>query len=1665
MKELIKKITVILVLMIMLINSSLLLIISNAVDGIEKIIDESKINPLYEMNLEKYVNYDTVDDKGVLIQINLKTGIEYGENEEYKPLNSTGILLNLPKIENEYPESVEVIGKSTKATNGSDNAKDFRYIYDKENGTVKLATVNEKDDNGNIYNEKVDGARDEYTIICYYGSNCYNNENAERNLDISGFVQSNIANETEIKKKKEIEQNYTVTDNVSGLVSTEVKTSDIYNGYINSNSKNDTTYETEYTENLEIDISKKELSDEIKIDTISNFINKDNEEKETDEIVYKSTRIYKNEILDILGENGYLQILNENGDVLGEVNKDTEVDENGIYEITYSEDVNKIIIKDSKPVQLGTIMLQNVKKIKSSMKNTDFSKIIVKSNISCINKVEEKVENEETKAEETKVTEKEIYNFKNENEVEIKNSETRVDLSVDKTDWTNNVQNDVVFTATLVTDNEKSALQENPVIDIKLPTEVENVILGDVSLLYNNGLSIKNINVIDKDNCKLIRVELDGNQKEYFINSMIQGTNVIIPATIIVKKDIDSVATNIDVSYTNNNAMPNDYNNDGKECKQIGITIDSIKARTYEAEDTQANFVALNDEGNNVSSEAIETEIVATLGEQELKDGQDIHEHEYVKYSIKIKNNSNSKVDDIKVLGTVPDGTTYVNCYFTDNIIGEYDDYKIEEDNTKKEYNETISLEGGQETELNYYIRANYLEDGQTKKEITNNIAVYIGENKISEYITKNNIKFAEIELKTEATQVMSEAGTWLYKITLKNNTNKVINNIPIDMNLYTDMKFSFVKYRDNYEDYYTIDQTSTGFKLNFKTIGSGQTTYIEVVVNFSTINNNVSKNEIKMVASASPKNMDTYYANVNKEIEYTTELEIIQTSEKEGKTLKYDEEVEYNFVIKDISNEQVTIDRYIIEIMNYADKNLKPISAEYDILVYDVQTGEYKKETRTQNISVKFVPDGINSDQVADFDEKITLEKGEFINLKLVFKAGDVKELTETSNCIKVKYNYNGEHVVTSNIIKNKIEPRIIEEEPDDDDDNGDEPDIDNGDEIPDDDIDNDNKDDNKDDDTDDNDNNNNNNNNGNTNDKTEKYSINGLAWEDINNDGKLDNDENRLGNIIVKLFNSETNEIVKDEKGNKIETKTNDKGEYQFENISKGKYIVLFEYDNNYYMLTTYKKKGVTETNNSDVIEKVVAIDNVEKTVAVTDILDLNSGNLNYINIGLIKREKFDLSLDKSITKVIANYGGTSKTYEYNEVKLAKIEIPSKNIEKASIVVEYQIKVTNEGDIDGCVDEIADYLPEGFSFDSELNDGWTKSGDGILKNTSLAGVNIKAGESKIIKLYLVRNITSNSIGKLTNTAEILKSNGVNGEKDRDSTNANNNEAEDDYSKAELIISIKTGVVIYTSIFIALIIIILIILKILIDKKIINTKNLKYFTSIFILGIMIIICSNSYAADSLSESGGHATFDQDTYLQNKTNTEKNKYDESRKSADGKKVGYDDVNSKEYAAYPGMLPQYYFFDKDGTIGYTEYVPTYNPDTKKWEDKEVKYTQVYYTNQTYRHHKTGTGWQELYCKEGGPMAHNSTIEYSYSELGSFESYFVDKKIIKPAKIIDDGSNPDFIGYDETPDDATDYPDTDYIIIGPYRVKYVGDYNGIEVYADGSKISAEIVNEKR
>ena len=141
-----------------------------------------------------------------------------------------------------------------------------------------------------------------------------------------------------------------------------------------------------------------------------------------------------------------------------------------------------------------------------------------------------------------------------------------------------------------------------------------------------------------------------------------------------------------------------------------------------------------------------------------------------------------------------------------------------------------------------------------------------------------------------------------------------------------------------------------------------------------------------------------------------------------------------------------------------------------------------------------------------------------------------------------------------------------------------------------------------------------------------------------------------------------------------------------------------------------------------------------------------------------------------------------------------MAKVEIPTKYLEGANVLVEYKIRVENEGDIPAYVTNIVDYLPEGMTFPEELNPDWYQGQDGNLYIEALQDEMIRAGESKEITLTLSKIMTEENTGNVNNTAEIAETYNDYGLTDIDSIEGNQAQGEDDMSSADCVITPATG-------------------------------------------------------------------------------------------------------------------------------------------------------------------------------------------------------------------------------------------------------------------------------
>jgi len=186
--------------------------------------------------------------------------------------------------------------------------------------------------------------------------------------------------------------------------------------------------------------------------------------------------------------------------------------------------------------------------------------------------------------------------------------------------------------------------------------------------------------------------------------------------------------------------------------------------------------------------------------------------------------------------------------------------------------------------------------------------------------------------------------------------------------------------------------------------------------------------------------------------------------------------------------------------------------------------------------------------------------------------------------------------------------------------------------------------------------------------------------------------------------------------------------------------------------------------------------------------------------IDIEKVKVKYFDLALKKWVSQSIIIEDGkqtvtnTGHTGNENPEPLVKVDLKDKKINKVTVKFKYQIRVTNEGQIEGYVKEIKDYIPEGLKFVKEDNPDWTEVKEGVVATKKLEKTLLRPGESATVEILLTWINGVDNLGKKVNIAEISKDYNNSNTPDIDSTPDNFKPGEDDIDDAPVILSVKTG-------------------------------------------------------------------------------------------------------------------------------------------------------------------------------------------------------------------------------------------------------------------------------
>lgn len=230
------------------------------------------------------------------------------------------------------------------------------------------------------------------------------------------------------------------------------------------------------------------------------------------------------------------------------------------------------------------------------------------------------------------------------------------------------------------------------------------------------------------------------------------------------------------------------------------------------------------------------------------------------------------------------------------------------------------------------------------------------------------------------------------------------------------------------------------------------------------------------------------------------------------------------------------------------------------------------------------------------------------------------------------------------------------------------------------------------------------------------------------------------------------------------------------------------------------------VTEPNTSDriLINTAEISNDTDKEGDPVEDIDSTPGNNkdgeDDIDIEKVKVKYFDLALKKWVTQSIVIEDGkqtvtnTGHTGDENPEPVVKVDLKDKKINKVTVKFRYKIRVTNEGQIEGYVKEIKDYIPAGLKFVKEDNPDWTEVKDGVVATKKLENTLLRPGESATVEILLTWINSADNLGLKVNIAEISKDHNNSNTPDIDSTPDNFKPGEDDIDDAPVILSVKTG-------------------------------------------------------------------------------------------------------------------------------------------------------------------------------------------------------------------------------------------------------------------------------
>ena len=165
-------------------------------------------------------------------------------------------------------------------------------------------------------------------------------------------------------------------------------------------------------------------------------------------------------------------------------------------------------------------------------------------------------------------------------------------------------------------------------------------------------------------------------------------------------------------------------------------------------------------------------DVTPTRGEVSLEEGGIVHEGEYIKYNIIVKNNTDETMKNVKIVASIPEGVEYGEVTSNFEEIRQPYFYTFNEELKEKEI-VFETLEAGQSQEVFYEVKVKDLAEGETEKTIATKISAYIGNALEKEYNITNIVEPADVQMFMGA---FTEYGGKHYILNIKSDTQETVD-------------------------------------------------------------------------------------------------------------------------------------------------------------------------------------------------------------------------------------------------------------------------------------------------------------------------------------------------------------------------------------------------------------------------------------------------------------------------------------------------------------------------------------------------------------------------------------------------------------------------------------------------------------------------------------------------------------------------------------------------------------------------------------------------------------------------------------------------------------------------------------------------------------------------